>query len=918
MRSRTYIVDINSKMYQVARYKQFDNNIDYKIELVEDGVAIDLDNHIVKAFFETKEGIILQKDCTIEGNLVTTKLDNNILALPGKVLAEFTIYHNEQIVTTFTITLEVEKSINKNEAIQKEPVWDIIANLLEIDKTVKAKLEDVDNKLIETTEITNNNTQKIDNKIKEIQNQLDSKVTEKFIEVDDTLNNKFNDKSIEINSNIDNKFAEKSNEIDHKVDNKILEIESAKESMVSNVSNKVKEADTKIADCESRMKHIEDTFDSIVDGTGYAKQEYVDKSLEKKANKDEVYTIDEVDQAIKNIEIDTTPLQNQISENKTDILGLQNELKISENTKYQTINGVKEFECKSGYITNVCIEGETLVNLHGTNVLKHVVDKDNFDFGSDCIKFVSNTQITVFNKSNEKIIRVVIRNKSNPSDILSTTFNPNEVKLINIPITHELWTTRGGTLDNWKEGEEEIYKKSIVILEGNHTNKSIPYFEGLRSVGQDGKIEILTCGNEITIQALTWHDKKFVSDLNGAVTDATAFSYAEEYIDISDTQEYIIYANRNMCFYDKNKVLIPTDYNKSINTIMLYDYQVNETQNKWHGYVLVRPPKGSCFIRVNMQTDKKDKIKMYSKYDKKQILTTLRSINDTIFDELNGNVKIERCKEVLLNELAESEVGYGTAETTNCYDVFINRTNLFDNSIEDNPNAICDKFNYRVRPWLSNDEGIGIRNKDGLTIMINKSKLPNKSKSDIINLFKSDPVRIVYKTNNSAPMTEFPNFNPQTFNDKTTMIISSGVIQADAYFEITNNLRTELNVLKDKVSDLDYFNNHIDKKVTLSPINGFVKPSFAEDSYCHVRNGIVTIHILFERVGFPQGTIFTKIPKEFAPKVESRFFGCLNNANVTQSIYVGINPQGHMYVWSPAPTNLAEFRLNINYPLERK
>ena len=42
---------------------------------------------------------------------------------------------------------------------------------------------------------------------------------------------------------------------------------------------------------------------------------------------------------------------------------LENDLNKTENTKYATTNGVKEFECKDGYVDNIVIEGETLVNL---------------------------------------------------------------------------------------------------------------------------------------------------------------------------------------------------------------------------------------------------------------------------------------------------------------------------------------------------------------------------------------------------------------------------------------------------------------------------------------------------------------------------------------------------------------------------
>ena len=40
---------------------------------------------------------------------------------------------------------------------------------------------------------------------------------------------------------------------------------------------------------------------------------------------------------------------------------LNKELNKTENTKYSTVNGIKEFSCKDGYVDNVVIEGQTKI-----------------------------------------------------------------------------------------------------------------------------------------------------------------------------------------------------------------------------------------------------------------------------------------------------------------------------------------------------------------------------------------------------------------------------------------------------------------------------------------------------------------------------------------------------------------------------
>ena len=72
---------------------------------------------------------VIQKNTTIKENVVTTILDNTILAKEGIVRAEFSIVKNDMVVTTFTILLEVEPSIDRNNAMTKQPEWDILVDL---------------------------------------------------------------------------------------------------------------------------------------------------------------------------------------------------------------------------------------------------------------------------------------------------------------------------------------------------------------------------------------------------------------------------------------------------------------------------------------------------------------------------------------------------------------------------------------------------------------------------------------------------------------------------------------------------------------------------------------------------------------------------------------------------------------------
>ncbi|HBF6775672.1 TPA: hypothetical protein KOU11_002015 [Clostridioides difficile] len=131
MRDRIYIVDINTKMYQIARYKQNDNNVSYNMRIVQDSIDVNLTGYTALAFFNLPSGRVTQKNCTIEDSTVYTELSHIELSEEGDVISEITLYKDDKVVTTFSTIIKVEKSINRN-AIEDEPSWDIIKDILNV------------------------------------------------------------------------------------------------------------------------------------------------------------------------------------------------------------------------------------------------------------------------------------------------------------------------------------------------------------------------------------------------------------------------------------------------------------------------------------------------------------------------------------------------------------------------------------------------------------------------------------------------------------------------------------------------------------------------------------------------------------------------------------------------------------------
>lgn len=113
MRDRIAIIDINTKKFKAISYKQYDVNNILQIVVTENGKIIGLSNYSAKVCFQLPSGIVYEIPCIIENNTIKVILTKAILNEYGKVIVEVELTSYKQMVTTFSIYLNVEKSINK-------------------------------------------------------------------------------------------------------------------------------------------------------------------------------------------------------------------------------------------------------------------------------------------------------------------------------------------------------------------------------------------------------------------------------------------------------------------------------------------------------------------------------------------------------------------------------------------------------------------------------------------------------------------------------------------------------------------------------------------------------------------------------------------------------------------------------------
>ena len=240
-------------------------------------------------------------------------------------------------------------------------------------------------------------------------------------------------------------------------------------------------------------------------------------------------------------------------QNKNDISNINYELSKVENTKYATKNGIKEFNCKDGYIDNVTIEGETLVNLVRNDLKIHIW------YGDRCVIDLVNCgylkgTYTIFNFSNKKIYQDIGVAGDAGTWLKGITIEPCQSIAFDIVEGEQLSYVSCAFIDGWENTDTSIteFRESIVLLEGDHTDKPISYFEGLASVGQGDKIEVVSCINNIYSDI----NKTVGKILNGegVLVDYPTHD-CSDYIVIEPNSIYYTNIPHGFIVYDANKIL---------------------------------------------------------------------------------------------------------------------------------------------------------------------------------------------------------------------------------------------------------------------------------------------------------------------------------------------------------------------------
>lgn len=627
----------------------------------------------------------------------------------------------------------------------------------------------------EVERISNENTRKANEAVREKnetsrQYVFENKVNEvdkKIVELNTTKDNFVSN----INTKVDTKISEIDNVKDNfvssvntKVDSKISELDNAKSDMTTTVSNKVNEVEARFNALTSSQQQDAEVIDARVDFKGVAFN-----SLKER--------IDYTDKLLRDSTIST----------------------VTTESDFTTVEATS-----NGYFDDVKLEGKTLVNL-----------VDRYDYLTN--QYYNTSYLNRSLLKPNTIYTVIVQNTCN-NDIevycnenlfieVRFTIPANNFVIKRLSSLSEMELKDTAFLKNSRTQTEGFSYKAI-LLEGDHTQNPLSYFEGLKSVGQDV--------DEISVESVNenlFNKNNCTYNINGGGY------YISNYININDKLYYDIYKNLNASkivyyeFLDKNKKRIYINYNisypqsgiientydaKYIRLHMRHNTTITKEEiDNNYGVIISSSPIKS--INTPHQADKK-RLLYYNEETQTWEKPILREW-DSIEKHANGKYYYhQRSGEVVLNG-SESWSMNNTADTNNLYYC---ECGIYVSLIKSGSRLICNTL--QVRQDTVTDKVAITTTNQGIMLTGTKFIRIKNSSCTSLNSFKqwlqANNVTVVYQLAEEK-VYECTNIDLITYNGETNFIVESGAITPKTTLKVHNNISNVVSLLQKKVSLLE-------------------------------------------------------------------------------------------------------------------
>ena len=511
-----------------------------------------------------------------------------------------------------------------------------------------------------------------------------------------------------------------------------------------------------------------------------------------------------------------------VNTHTTQIDNLNKELdrvkKLEEST-VSTVTSSKAFttvsETSGGYFEDVKIEGKTLVNLHPinykvsgnyrypTDLTYHLQTNEKDKKAFDSIIKPSTTYTVILDDIIEEVSHIYLMGM-----LIQRT---GRVTKITTPSSlspayfHIYIRGRSYTEEEYGEFKSKLSNIKVTILEGDHTDKDITFFEGIKSVGQDT--------DEISVSSVNGNlfDGELVPnniDIGNMGTDNIC---SKNFIPVVSGVEYTLMSDSNynfeLYFYDKNLKGVPSlglnihyNYKKPIFTVPQgYEYiRFRTWSNENNTNIKVwLSNKGECDY-IEPKQDK-NQILYYNPTTQTWEKPVLREW-DSIEKHNDGKYYYhKRSGEVVLNGSENWSPSSSNGTLTDVVAFYMNNTlSCITDSL-----VICDKIPSIIRGVAGVEyDNIYISTTGRVNINILKSKLSTQDVTGFKAWLQANNITVVYQLAQEE-VYECTNLDLITYSGETNLIVNSGAIQPKLNLKVLSNVSNVVKLLQEKVSVLE-------------------------------------------------------------------------------------------------------------------
>lgn len=342
-------------------------------------------------------------------------------------------------------------------------------------------------------------------------------------------------------------------------------------------------------------------------------------------------------------------------------------------------------------------------------------------------------------------------------------------------------------------------KFRMMLIEGNHMDKEMHYFQGLKSIGDDGNegIELYVVADEVDLSGITWTDGAYINAATGATVTDSRYSYSNEYIEIDSSRKYFSrYINRHVVYYDKDKNHIPTQA-----------LQNERVRVMAFGVCLeFFPPENAKYIKLVVEKANKN-AELYGKYRKIVIPGVYRSLPNGVCDHLEKRggkfYSLQRCTSYTTSQCADFRFNVDQSNDTTLLTYITLALADSVNNNSDDDNLYADRMmNSMIWNNTITTEGVYKSKGKNLYMRIFKSRFTNFELLGMRDWLKANPITVVYELDRTV-INEIPNISLQTFEGTNKVILNTGIFQTDIDFKVVKSIGNAIEQIEEKIDGID-------------------------------------------------------------------------------------------------------------------